>query len=389
MIDFVFHSGVFLAILSRGLACDENFRKLVCKPDWSGSSKTIEKWLQKMRKNPHCLITRYEDDFTGPEEIREDQSDRLINIYYTVNGEKHGVSVSYIDTTRACMSAITVYRRNVEVGPRWDLSMGHINPLLASTINMPKISGYKVWGGGAIYNNSIWLYPDLTTLLVGEFDDDRLVSGREAKIGRVRCRHGVLELESAAIDNEIQYTYESYSETGLSSSPTVQDPYEFQTVRVELSRLGGEGLFARKALPKERLVSYFHGFKITRDTLKENWLSSKGNSILCETERKAEYLQRNSYIIALNEIHDLDMPPDVGADCNRYNATLGHKANHEFFPNCFFGWAIHPRFGSVRGLFTLREIEKGEELTVDYGYDYNGEDTPNWYKELYDKTFKF
>ena len=26
-------------------------------------------------------------------------------------------------------------------------------------------------------------------------------------------------------------------------------------------------------------------FQITRDTLKENWLSSKGNSILCETER--------------------------------------------------------------------------------------------------------
>ena len=34
--------------------------------------------------------------------------------------------------------------------------------------------------------------------------------------------HIILFLESAAIDNEIQYAYESYSETGLSSSPTVQ-----------------------------------------------------------------------------------------------------------------------------------------------------------------------
>ena len=29
-----------------------------------------------------------------------------------------------------------------------------------------KVTGVNVWGGGAIYNNSVWVYPDMKTALV-------------------------------------------------------------------------------------------------------------------------------------------------------------------------------------------------------------------------------
>lgn len=33
------------------------------------------------------------------------------------------------------------------------------------------------------------------------------------------------------------------------------------------------------------------------------------------------------------------------------------------------------------GIVARRFIKRGEELTVDYDYDLNGEDVPRWYRE--------
>ena len=57
------------------------------------------------------------------------------------------------------------------------------------------------------------------------------------------------------------------------------------------------------------------------------------------------------------------------------------QANHRFpfeGPNIEFCYLKHPRFGEVRGLRTLRNIDKGEELCENYDYDVD-EDPPKWY----------
>ena len=59
------------------------------------------------------------------------------------------------------------------------------------------------------------------------------------------------------------------------------------------------------------------------------------------------FIERKSYLIALDPEHDLDMPPEIGLDQSKYVATLGHKTNHWFAPNCYFGWAVHPRHGRL------------------------------------------
>jgi len=69
--------------------------------------------------------------------------------------------------------------------------------------------------------------------------------------------------------------------------------------------------------------------------------------------------------------------PDNLVDLGRYRATLGHKVNHSFAPNCEEWFFEHPRFGLIPCERTLRDVAAGEELTLDYEYDpYN---CPEWF----------
>lgn len=54
----------------------------------------------------------------------------------------------------------------------------------------------------------------------------------------------------------------------------------------------------------------------------------------------------------------------------------------------FFFWCrfVHPRFGPIKCIRTLRAVQKDEELMVAYGYDHeptgkNGPEAPDWYKQ--------
>ncbi len=59
-----------------------------------------------------------------------------------------------------------------------------------------------------------------------------------------------------------------------------------------------------------------------------------------------------------------------------------HKFPHEG-PSLEFCYMKHPRFGDIRCLKTLRNIQKGEEMFEDYNYgdDVSDEsESPRWYK---------
>ena len=42
-------------------------------------------------------------------------------------------------------------------------------------------------------------------------------------------------------------------------------------------------------------------------------------------------------------------------------------------------------FGNIRGVESIRQIEKGEEIFEDYEYDMSYEDTPRWYREAFNE----
>ena len=63
---------------------------------------------------------------------------------------------------------------------------------------------------------------------------------------------------------------------------------------------------------------------------------------------------------------------------DRYRASLAHKANHSFVPNCKYVAMAHPRFGRIPCLKTLKPVARGQELFAHYKYDMAL--APTWYQ---------
>jgi SET domain-containing protein len=95
---------------------------------------------------------------------------------------------------------------------------------------------------------------------------------------------------------------------------------------VKESRLpqGGEGLFARRDIGKNEVVSLYNGIKIKSCTY------------------ASAHMARSDYRIRLNGDVDMDIPKGYH-HLSQYSATLAHKANHSFKPNVEWKLYEHPR----------------------------------------------
>jgi histone-lysine N-methyltransferase SETD7 len=172
--------------------------------------------------------------------------------------------------------------------------------------------------------------------------------------------------------------------TRISSQPLLSDPFERLCVFVAPSSLGpsaAEGLFARRALPGDCVVTWYSG---TRDRAHRS-----------ERRRWSE----NSNTIAL--IDDVGAKSDIDIDVSaqwattdKYCASVAHKCNHTFdraAQNAAYCMALHPRFGLIKAIRTLRAVQAGEELLVDYGYsvpldakgNVRGKAGPDWYRKAH------
>ena len=105
-----------------------------------------------------------------------------------------------------------------------------------------------------------------------------------------------------------------------------------------------------KFLNKNTLVSYFSGFKVKENYVENLWIEKVGgreNFLKLKPDDPLfnEFIERKSYLIALDKEHDLDLPTELAVSREKFLATSAHKANHWFSPNCYFGWALHPIHG--------------------------------------------
>ena len=112
------------------------------------------------------------------------------------------------------------------------------------------------------------------------------------------------------------------------------------------SAIHGRGLYASKAIPVGTRIIEYEGERIT-----------KAESDRREERRRARLRQGGDgcvYIFALNKRHDLD---------GSMVWNTARLINHSCEANC--------ESGKIRGriwIVALRDIEKGEELTFDYGF---------------------
>ena len=141
----------------------------------------------------------------------------------------------------------------------------------------------------------------------------------------------------------------------MCDNPDVPDPYENKTVEVKDSMIpgAGQGLFTKHPVEKGQVIAYFAGVVV-------QGLESVNSE----------------YSITWLDGARLDIPPRL---LESYSSTWGHKACHSFAPNCEYSWAVHPRFGRIRAVTTMRDMACGEEVYTDYRYSISK--APKWYKE--------
>ena len=89
-----------------------------------------------------------------------------------------------------------------------------------------------------------------------------------------------------------------------------------------------------------------------------------------------------NYRVHFNTEIDIDIPEDKRTTSD-YCATLSHKANHSFEPNCRWSRIDHPRFGFICSITAIRKIYEGEEVTVNYRLPLHL--APLWYVQCYEE----
>ncbi|CAB4061253.1 unnamed protein product [Lepeophtheirus salmonis] len=201
-------------------------------------------------------------------------------------------------------------------------------------------------------NETLYVFPDFKSAIIGTFTrDGDFVEG---------CRDGVMELK-----------YLKPKDNALLLKPFTP---KYSLFNVNIPALKNEdSLYAKRNMPPHSLVSYYNGYfipsKIAYDNVSD-WNNGYKNSM--------------SY----DNIYMMNMPIDC-ADIKNYVATLGHKVNHHFWNNNIqFGYVKHPLYGHIRSLVSLKYVFRGQELFADYHYPINGEGTPEWYMEMYNKVIK-
>ena len=151
-----------------------------------------------------------------------------------------------------------------------------------------------------------------------------------------------------------------------------RDPYEASMVEIGRSLVAGagEGIFLKQEVEADTVVAFYNGIR-PMDTGSDDWEECAYRIFMRKED--AEDDQDDQDI--------LDIPSHL-RDVSQYAATLAHKVNHSFRPNCRFSDFHHPLHGLIRSVVTLQRLEAGAELYVHYNYSL--EDCPDWYSALWE-----
>ena len=130
----------------------------------------------------------------------------------------------------------------------------------------------------------------------------------------------MLQVKVTNISNGPKIKRDVSTSSIISKFPLIPDLWETKLVEVCNSGIGdhaGQGLYLKNDVLSGQIVSLFNGIR-------------------CQSSRndKDTLIQPNyDYRIKLNGEIDIDIPTNC-TDLQQYCATLGHKANHSFSPNC-------------------------------------------------------
>ncbi|XP_025777989.1 histone-lysine N-methyltransferase SETD7 [Puma concolor] len=268
-----------------------------------------------------------------------------------VDGELNGPAQEYDTDGRLIFKG--QYKDNIRHGVCW-IYYPDGGSLVGEVNEDGEMTGEKI----------AYVYPDERTALYGKFIDGEMIEGKLATLMSTEEGRPHFEL----MPGSSVYHFDKSTSSCISTNALLPDPYESERVYVAESLISsaGEGLFSKVAVGPNTVMSFYNGVRITHQEVDSRDWALNGNTL------------------SLDEETVIDVPEPYN-HVSKYCASLGHKANHSFTPNCIYDMFVHPRFGPIKCIRTLRAVEADEELTVAYGYDHSppgksGPEAPEWYQ---------
>ena len=100
-----------------------------------------------------------------------------------------------------------------------------------------ELSPLSMFGGAALYDGKVWLYPDMETLMVGQWDSGGLMQrGQVGEVVSVTCIKGVMVLTTRVNPGTKTYKYDPPSATRIATHPLDMDPFENKNIQCKKSR---------------------------------------------------------------------------------------------------------------------------------------------------------
>lgn len=215
-----------------------------------------------------------------------------------------------------------------------------------------------------------YLYPDLKTAIVGTFEKGELVSGQTSSLQALHLDYGAVKVPKF-LPGQGPFLRRQISTTEqMTDLPLVQDPYEQNMVVIQQSSVPGaeEGLFARGPTPPNTVLAFYNGIRSKKPSDGPQFWQEESNAY-----KIFDPTCKEGVVNIPSKYHQL----------SSYCASLAHKTNHSFVPNCEFGEFWHPRWGLVPCIVSKHHMAAGEEAFVWYGYDLDY--CPAWYLDAWEK----
>lgn len=289
------------------------------------------------------------DCLEGNGEYLYDDGSCMVAMYK--NGELNGPSKEYDSDGQTTF--IGKYENNIRVGV-CQFYMKHGGRVFGLVDKEGKLSGKDI----------IYAYPDEETFLKGHFEDGDMIGAFLATYNGIGDRNNPYSYTK--IQRGFKYFKDVSTNSTISTHPLITDCYEEKRVMVKKSVMdnAGEGLFSLISAGAGEVMSFYNGIRVQHE------------------EVDARDWKFNDNTISLDEEIVIDVPKEWSST-RYYSASLGHKANHSFDPNCKYDRFEHPRFGQIKCIRTIQPVRPDEELTVAYGYNHAKleTDAPDWYKE--------
>ena len=112
-----------------------------------------------------------------------------------------------------------------------------------------------------------YIYPDLETALIGQFENGMMISGQETRITDVTMDGSVLIptfVKTTKTAPRVKFSKSTKAFIG--DQPLISDPYESKHVSCSRSSLdtdvAGEGLFAKVDMPAGTIPAFYNGVRL-------------------------------------------------------------------------------------------------------------------------------